>query len=59
MVAPAMAQDDIPGPRRGDVVKKTVTPRLPWIGQRYTIAVLIGTVLAFAAFYWLGGDQCG
>lgn len=27
-----------------------------WFGQRYTIAVLIGAVLAFATFYWLGGD---
>ncbi len=27
-----------------------------WFGQRYTIAVLIGAVLAFAAFYWVGGD---
>ncbi len=27
-----------------------------WFGQRYTIAVLIGAVLAFAAFYWLNGD---
>lgn len=27
-----------------------------WFGQRYTIAVLIGAVLAFVAFYWLGGD---
>ncbi len=27
-----------------------------WFGQRYTIAVLIGAVLAFAAFYWLDGD---
>lgn len=27
-----------------------------WFGQRYTIAVLIGALVAFAAFYWLGGD---
>ena len=27
-----------------------------WFGQRYTIAVLIGAVLAFVAFYWVGGD---
>lgn len=27
-----------------------------WFGQRYTIAVLIGAVLAFVAFYGLGGD---
>ncbi|WP_299364764.1 cation-translocating P-type ATPase [uncultured Paracoccus sp.] len=25
-----------------------------WFGQRYTIAVLVGAVLAFAAFWWLG-----
>jgi len=25
-----------------------------WFGQRYTIAVLVGAVLAFIAFYWLG-----
>ena len=25
-----------------------------WFGQRYTIAVMVGAVLAFAAFYWLG-----
>ena len=25
-----------------------------WFGQRYTVAVLIGAVLAFAVFYWLG-----
>jgi heavy metal translocating P-type ATPase len=25
-----------------------------WFGQRYTIAVLAGAVLAFAAFWWLG-----
>jgi heavy metal translocating P-type ATPase len=27
-----------------------------WFGQRYTIAVLLGAALAFAAFYWLGRD---
>ncbi|MGN6097109.1 MAG: heavy metal translocating P-type ATPase [Bosea sp. (in: a-proteobacteria)] len=27
-----------------------------WFGQRYTIAVLLGAGLAFAAFYWLGRD---
>src|SRR5690606_435175 len=27
-----------------------------WFGQRYTVAVLAGAVLAFAAFYWLGRD---
>jgi heavy metal translocating P-type ATPase len=27
-----------------------------WFGQRYTVAVLIGAVLAFAVFYWLGRD---
>ncbi|TYB80772.1 heavy metal translocating P-type ATPase [Maritimibacter fusiformis] len=27
-----------------------------WFGQRYTIAVLIGAVVAFAAFNWLGRD---
>ncbi len=27
-----------------------------WFGQRYTIAVLAGAVLAFAAFYFLGRD---
>src|SRR5690625_4102958 len=27
-----------------------------WFGQRYTIAVMAGAVLAFAAFYWLGRD---
>nr|WP_234450941.1 heavy metal translocating P-type ATPase [Paracoccus sp. MC1862] len=25
-----------------------------WFGQRYTIAVLVGALLAFAAFWWLG-----
>ncbi len=25
-----------------------------WFGQRYTVAVLAGAVLAFAVFYWLG-----
>lgn len=25
-----------------------------WFGQRYTVAVMAGAVLAFAAFYWLG-----
>lgn len=25
-----------------------------WFGQRYTIAVLLGAVLAFMAFFWLG-----
>lgn len=27
-----------------------------WFGQRYTVAVMVGAVLAFAAFYWLGRD---
>lgn len=27
-----------------------------WFGQRYTIAVMAAAALAFAAFYWLGGD---
>lgn len=27
-----------------------------WFGQRYTIAVLAGAVLALGAFYWLGRD---
>jgi len=27
-----------------------------WFGRRYTIAVIVGAVLAFAAFYWLGRD---
>ena len=27
-----------------------------WFGQRYTIAVMAGAVLAFAVFYWLGRD---
>ncbi len=26
-----------------------------WFGQRYTIAVMVGSVVAFAAFYWLAG----
>jgi heavy metal translocating P-type ATPase len=25
-----------------------------WFGQRYTVAVLVGSVLAFAAFLWIG-----
>lgn len=25
-----------------------------WFGQRYTIAVMLSAILAFAAFYWLG-----
>lgn len=25
-----------------------------WFGQRYTVAVLAGSILAFGAFYWLG-----
>ncbi|MBN2629922.1 MAG: cadmium-translocating P-type ATPase [Rhodobacteraceae bacterium] len=25
-----------------------------WFGQRYTVAVLVGSILAFAAFLWLG-----
>ncbi|HLS18675.1 MAG TPA: cation-translocating P-type ATPase, partial [Paracoccaceae bacterium] len=25
-----------------------------WFGQRYTIAVLVGAILAFLGFYWLG-----
>lgn len=25
-----------------------------WFGQRYTVAVMAGAILAFAAFYWLG-----
>ncbi|MDP3897165.1 MAG: heavy metal translocating P-type ATPase, partial [Mesorhizobium sp.] len=25
-----------------------------WFGQRYTVAVMVGSILAFAAFYWLG-----
>lgn len=27
-----------------------------WFGQRYTVAVLVGAVLAFIGFYWLGRD---
>ena len=27
-----------------------------WFGQRYTIAVMTGAVLAFGVFYWLGRD---
>lgn len=27
-----------------------------WFGQRYTVAVMTGAMLAFAAFYWLGRD---
>ncbi|EHK52516.1 heavy metal translocating P-type ATPase [Allomesorhizobium alhagi] len=27
-----------------------------WFGQRYTIAIMAGAALAFAAFYWLGRD---
>lgn len=27
-----------------------------WFGQRYTVAVLAGAILAFACFYWLGRD---
>ena len=27
-----------------------------WFGQRYTVAVLVGAVVAFAAFRWLGHD---
>ncbi len=27
-----------------------------WFGQRYTIAVMAGAVVAFVAFYWLGRD---
>ena len=27
-----------------------------WFGQRYTVAVMVGAVLAFAAFYWRGRD---
>ena len=30
-----------------------------WFGQRYTVAVMAGAVLAFAAFYWLGRDWEG
>jgi len=27
-----------------------------WFGQRYTVAVMVGAVIAFAAFWWLGRD---
>lgn len=27
-----------------------------WFGQRYTVAVLVGAVLAFIIFYWFGRD---
>ncbi|MCC7391311.1 cation-translocating P-type ATPase [Candidatus Sumerlaeota bacterium] len=27
-----------------------------WFGQRYTVAVILGAILAFAAFHWLGRD---
>jgi heavy metal translocating P-type ATPase len=27
-----------------------------WFGQRYTVAVMAGAVLAFAGFYWFGRD---
>ena len=27
-----------------------------WFGQRYTVAVMVGAVLAFAVFYWLDGN---
>ena len=27
-----------------------------WFGQRYTVAVILGAILAFAAFYWIGRD---
>ena len=27
-----------------------------WFGQRYTVAVMAGAALSFAAFYWLGRD---
>jgi Zn2+/Cd2+-exporting ATPase len=27
-----------------------------WFGQRYTVAVMTGAILAFAIFYWLGRD---
>jgi heavy metal translocating P-type ATPase len=30
-----------------------------WFGQRYTVAVLLGAVLAFAAFWWLGDGWDG
>ena len=27
-----------------------------WFGQRYTVAVMAGAVIAFAAFWWMGRD---
>ena len=27
-----------------------------WFGQRYTVAVMVGAILAFMTFYWLGRD---
>ena len=27
-----------------------------WFGQRYTVAVMVGAIVAFVAFYWLGRD---
>ena len=27
-----------------------------WFGQRYTVVVMVGAVVTFAAFYWLGHD---
>ena len=27
-----------------------------WFGQRYTLAVMVGALLAFLVFYWLGND---
>lgn len=27
-----------------------------WFGQRYTVAVMVGAILTFVAFYWLGAD---
>src|SRR5690554_6621398 len=27
-----------------------------WFGQRYTLAVMAGAIIAFVAFYWLGRD---
>jgi len=27
-----------------------------WLGQRYTVAVMAGAILAFTIFYWLGRD---
>ena len=27
-----------------------------WFGQRYTVAVLLGALIAFAVFWWPGGD---